>query len=99
MGWLMNNAKTNEVRTATFVWLLLLLFTLATYLIATYIPFGPVIMGIVLGVTFFKGRLVICHFMGVRYCRPLWRVVMMAYLLVVGSVIALAYLLAPVINR
>ena len=95
----MINIQRHEIRTATFVWLLLLAFTLATYLIATYVPFGPVIVGVVLGVTFFKGRLVICHFMGVRYCRPVWRVIMMAYLLVVGSVITLAYLAAPVINH
>jgi hypothetical protein len=95
----MINIQRLEIRTATFVWLLLLAFTLATYLIATYVPFGPAIVGTVLGITFFKGRLVICHFMGVRYCRPVWRVIMMAYLLVVGSVITLAYLAAPVINH
>ena len=95
----MFNIQRNEIRTATFVWLLLLVFTLATYLIATYVPFGTAIVGIVLGITFIKGRLVICHFMGVRYCRPVWRVIMMAYLLVVGSVITLAYLAAPVIHH
>jgi len=48
----------------------------------------------VLALTLIKGQLIADYFMGLRRVRSLWRTAMFAYLVVVGGLIATAYLIA-----
>lgn len=81
------------LRPCTVIWLALLSLTLLTFGIGRFELGGTMVMGFVLLATFIKGQLVVDHFMGLRRVRLFWRLVMFFYLAVVGSLIAVAYLL------
>lgn len=80
-------------RPCTSAWIVLLILTLASFRLGASSP-GPELMLAVLALTLIKGQLVVNYFMGLRRVRTLWRVVMAAYLVVVGALIAAAYLIA-----
>jgi len=82
------------LRPCTRVWLLLLVLTLITFAIGEAGLGGSRIMLAVLAITLVKSRMVAGFFMGLRQTRLLWRMIMLGYLAVVGSMIALAYLIA-----
>lgn len=81
------------LRPCTRVWLVLLGLTLLTFNIGRLDLGGNAVMGLVLLTTLIKGQLVVDHFMGLRRVQLFWRLVMFFYLAVVGSLIAVAYLL------
>jgi cytochrome c oxidase subunit 4 len=81
------------IRPCTRVWLLLLTLTFATYAAA---QLGLQGKGLILGVltlAIIKGQLVTDYFMGLRQVSGFWRPVLSAYLLIVGGLIAAAFLL------
>jgi cytochrome c oxidase subunit 4 len=87
--------KTNPgaLRPCTLVWLLLLTLTFATYAAS---QLGLQGQGLILGVlilAIIKGQLVTDHFMGLRRVSGFWRPLLSAYLLIVGGLIATAFLL------
>ena len=81
------------IRRATLTWLILLGLTTLSFRLSATVS-GNVLMFTVLGLTLIKGHLVTNEFMGLRYARWVWRLVMALYLLTVGSIIAFAYLSA-----
>lgn len=81
------------LRPCTVIWLALLGLTLLTFGIGRFELDGTMVMGVVLLATLVKGQLVVDHFMGLRRAQLFWRLVMFFYLAVVGSLIAVAYLL------
>lgn len=81
------------LRPCTLIWLLLIALTFATYAAA---QFGLQGKGLVLGVlvlAMLKGQLVGDAFMGLRRVKGFWRPLLSAYLLIVGGLIATAFLL------
>lgn len=88
----MSHAKT-LLRPCTRVWLLLIALTLVTFGIGEAGFGGTRIMLAVLAITLVKSQMVAGFFMGLRKTRLLWRLIMLGYLAVVGSMIALAYLI------
>jgi cytochrome c oxidase subunit IV len=88
-----NTATILGLRPCTGVWLALVVLTLLTFDIGRLGLGGTTVMGFVLLATFVKGQLVVDYFMGLRRARLFWRLVMFFYLAVVGSLIAVAYLL------
>lgn len=80
-------------RPCTAAWLLLLGLAIVTFHLGSLSP-GRALMAAVLALTIVKGQLVASYFMGLRKVRSLWRIVMASYLLIVGGLIALAYLIA-----
>jgi cytochrome c oxidase subunit 4 len=81
------------LRPCTLIWLLLIALTFATYAAA---QFGLQGKGLVLGVlalAILKGQLVGDAFMGLRQVKGFWRPLLSAYLLIVGGLIATAFLL------
>ena len=88
-----NFSEQNNTRSATLIWALLVILTLMSFAMAESGMAGPTVMLLVLGATFIKGQLVAGHFMGLRRTRLLWRVIMASYLLIVGAMIAMAYLM------
>jgi hypothetical protein len=89
----MDNVNHRLLRPCTGIWLLLVALTFATYGAA---ELGLQGKGLILGVlliAIIKGQLVSDRFMGLRWVRGFWRPVLTGYLLIVGSFIAIAFLL------
>ncbi|MFA5530695.1 MAG: cytochrome C oxidase subunit IV family protein [Thiohalomonadaceae bacterium] len=85
------HTTTAKASTATGIWLMLVLLTLSTYAVGESHLNGPVIVAVVLGTAFVKGQLVVEWFMGLRRVRPLWRLIMFTYMLLVCALIGLGY--------
>jgi cytochrome c oxidase subunit 4 len=81
------------LKPCTISWVVLLGLTTITFELGSRAP-SQVLMAAVLALTLVKGQLVVSYFMGLHRVRPVWRLVMAAYLATVGSVIAIAYLSA-----
>ena len=89
----MNIENHRLLRPCTGIWLVLIALTFITYAAA---ELGLQGQGLVLGVlviAIIKGQLVADRFMGLRWVRGFWRPVLTGYLLIVGSFIAIAFLL------
>lgn len=54
---------------------------------------GTGVMLTLLVITMIKSQMVANYFMALRQTRPLWRIIMFGYFVIVGGLIATAYLL------
>ncbi len=81
------------LRPCTVIWLLLLALTFTTYAAAELGLQGKGLVIGVLAIALIKGQLVADWFMGLRRVGSFWRPVLIGYLLVAGSLIAVAFLL------
>jgi len=79
---------------STMIWLLLVALTLVTFSIGQSGPAGSGAMLAVLLIALVKGQMVANYFMGLRRVHIGWRILILAYFLIVGGLIALAYQLA-----
>jgi hypothetical protein len=86
--------KRRFIRPCTFVWLLLMLLTVTTYLIGEAGLGGIAVMLAVLGTAVVKVQMVANYFMGLRRTRWLWRGIVLGWLLLVIGLITIAYLTA-----
>lgn len=76
------------------IWIGLLIVTGITYWLGEASPPGPIGMGpvaIMLALTLLKGLWIINDFMELRHAPPLWRRLIMGWLIFVIAMIALAY--------
>ena len=75
------------------IWLLLMSLTLLSYLIAVFglIDSGAVV--VLLFITLLKGQLIIDYFMGLREVRLSYRLIPIIWLIMVLSLILVAYLI------
>lgn len=88
----MKNIASQSNLFLSIVWLLLLALTVATYNIDMLGISGKYTMLTLLAITMLKSQMVANYFMGLRKTRRLWRGIMLGYFLIVGGLIALAYL-------
>lgn len=88
----MKNASSQSNLFLTIIWLLLVALTIATYSMDTLGMSGKHTMLTLLAITMLKSQMVANYFIGLRKTRRLWRGIMLGYFLIVGSLIALAYL-------
>jgi cytochrome c oxidase subunit IV len=89
-----NDIRRSRVRPCTWIWLLLLALSFTTYGIGKMGLGGTSVMLAVLVITFIKSELVASYFMGLRNTSLLWRGIMASYLIIVGGMIAVAYLIS-----
>ena len=82
------------MRPCTRVWAILVGLTLALLVVGQSGAEGPVITAVILAATLVKTHMVADYFMGLKQTRLLWRVIISVYLLIVISMIGLAYWLA-----
>ena len=75
---------------ATITWVLLLVFTVASYILGAG-TVKPALMLAVLLLTLIKGQMIADYFMGLRHTRFVWRALMSAWLLTIGGTIAFVY--------
>ena len=81
-------------RFSTQVWLWLCALTIATYAIGEAGLTGRGVMLGLLSIALVKGQMVANYFMGLRHVRLWWRALIFGYFLIVGGLIAIAYLIA-----
>jgi len=79
-------------RFATLIWLALVILTVMTFCIGEEVSAGKTVMLSVLLISLIKGQLIANYFMGLRHVSWLWRGIILGYFVVVGSMIAIAYL-------
>ena len=72
-------------------WLVLMLATLLTWWLGEIGAAGTRAIATMLVIAFIKGRLVILDFMELRHAPRLWRFLLEGWMLLVGSLILLAY--------
>ena len=85
---------TQLIRPCTFVYLLLVILTVATWAIGRSGLSGLGLAMLVLGLALLKGQLVGDWFMGLRGLRGIWRWVVVIWLLIPGGLISLAFFLS-----
>jgi len=84
--------NTSLNRFATLIWLALVILTISTFLIGEEVTAGKTVMLSVLVISLIKGQLIANYFMGLRHVSWLWRGIILGYFVIVGSMIAIAYL-------
>lgn len=90
----MPNSQPQSNLLSTVIWLLLVALTIATFSIGEAALAGSNVMLTLLAICMVKGQMVANYFMGLRQTRLLWRGIMLGYFVIVGGLIALAYLMA-----
>ena len=89
----MNDTKPQSNLFSTVIWLMLVVLTITTFSLGEAGVSGKGVMLTLLAITMIKSQLVANYFMSLRKTRFLWRAIMLGYFLIVGSLIALAYLM------
>lgn len=84
--------NTSLNRFATLIWLALVMLTVLTFLIGEEVNAGKTVMLSVLAISLIKGQLIANYFMGLRHVSWLWRGIILGYFVIVGGMIAIAYL-------
>jgi len=82
------------LRACTWVWILMMLLSLATYIIGQQGLSGLRISLLVLAFALLKGQLVSTYFMGLGQVRGFWRWPVTLWLVILGSLISTAFILA-----
>ncbi len=90
----MQNSQLQSNLFSTIIWLLLFVLTVTTFSIGEAGISGKAAMLALLAITMIKSQVVANYFMGLRKTRLLWRGIMLGYFLIVGGLIALAYMMA-----
>ena len=83
-----------NIRHLNIVLAVLLIATVATFEIGERGVAGPAAMAMLLTISFIKGRLVVLDFMGLRGVKFFWRGLLLGWLLLVSTLIAVAYWIA-----
>lgn len=89
-----HHRRPRSIRPCTTIWLVLMILTGATYSIGDAGLGGTNIMLTVLAIAFVKSQMIASFFMGLRNSGLMWRLIMGGYLVLVTSMIAVAYLIA-----
>lgn len=87
-------AKVSPTAMATRAWLALVALTLGTFTLGVLGYQGIGLVVTVLVIALFKAHLVVDHFMLLRRGAPLWRVLLTSYLVLLGTLIAIAFAVA-----
>ena len=84
---------TQSALLSTITWLILVLLTITTFYIGENGMTGSNVMFVLLIITMIKSQMVANYFMELRYTKLVWRCIMFGYFLIVGGLIAIAYLI------
>jgi len=90
---MMSNTKPQSNLFFTIIWLALVVLTIMTFSLGEAGMSGKGVMLTLLAITMIKSQLVANYFMGLRKTKFLWRAIMLGYFVIVGGLIALAYLM------
>ncbi|MDH3354702.1 MAG: cytochrome C oxidase subunit IV family protein [Chromatiales bacterium] len=83
------------MRPCTIVWLVLIALTLSTLAVGKFelidVMGGRPLVAFLLITTFIKGVMISDYFMGLKFVRRRWRIIPLIYLIIVCSLIWIAY--------
>ena len=91
----MNNRSNMQMQTryfSTAIWMVLVVLTILSFWFGETGQSGKGVMLMLLAITMVKSQLIAHYFMGLSKTRLLWRGIMFFYFVIVGSLIAMAYL-------
>lgn len=89
----MNNRRNMQTRYFfTAIWMVLVVLTILSFWFGETGQSGKGVMLMLLAITMVKSQLIAHYFMGLSKTRLLWRSIMFFYFVIVGSLIAMAYL-------
>ena len=91
---MMNSQQTVNTRLSTWIWMIMMLLSLVTYVVGHLGLSGLNIALGVLVLALIKGYLVGAYFMGLRHVRGFWRWPVAIWLLLPGLLITIAFVLA-----
>lgn len=87
--------NTRWIRPCTVVWLVLMALTLSTLAIGKFelidMMGGEPLVAFLLVTTFIKGAMITDFFMGLKFVRWRWRMILLIYLVIVCALIWVAY--------
>ena len=89
----MNKTKQQSNLFFTVIWLVLVVLTIVTFSLGEAGMSGKGVMLTLLAITMIKSQLVANYFMALRKTKLLWRAIMFGYFIIVGGLIAMAYLM------
>ena len=89
----MSNDRTQSKLFPTTIWLVLVALTIVTFSLGEAGMSGKAVMLTLLAITMIKSQLVANYFMALRKTKFLWRAIMFGYFIIVGGLIAMAYLM------
>jgi caa(3)-type oxidase subunit IV len=89
----MSNFKAQSKLFSTVIWLVLMVLTIVTFSFGEAGMSGKGVMLSLLAITMVKSQLVANYFMALRRTKLLWRAIMFGYFVIVGGLIAVAYLM------
>jgi len=89
----MNNDRAQSKLFPTTIWLVLVALTIVTFSLGEAGMSGKGIMLTLLAITMIKSQLVANYFMALHKTKFLWRAIMFGYFIIVGGLIAMAYLM------
>jgi len=89
----MSNDRAQSKLFPTTIWLVLVALTIVTFSLGEAGLSGKGIMLTLLAITMIKSQLVANYFMALRKTKFLWRAIMFGYFIIVGGLIAMAYLM------
>lgn len=89
----MSNIQSKKTLFLSIIWLLLVALTFASYNVYGLELSGKNTVLALLAITMIKSQMVANYFMGLRKTRLLWRGIMLGYFVIVGGLIAMAYLM------
>lgn len=89
----MLNIQSKKTLFLSIIWLLLVALTFASYNVYGLELSGKNTVLALLAITMIKSQMVANYFMGLRKTRLLWRGIMLGYFVIVGGLIAMAYLM------
>lgn len=78
---------------STIIWVALVALTLTTYRMGEAGLAGKGVMLALLLIAMIKGQMVANYFMGLRHAHIVWRALVFFYFVLVGGLIAVAYLM------
>lgn len=85
--------KNDKALFPAIIWLALVALTIITFSLGESGMSGKYVMLTLLVITMIKSQLVANYFMALRNTKFLWRAIMFGYFVIVGSLIAMAYLM------
>lgn len=89
----MSNDRAQSKLFPTTIWLVLVALTIVTFSLGEAGMSGKGVMLALLAITMIKSQLVANYFMALRKTKLLWRAIMFGYFIIVGGLIAMAYLM------
>jgi cytochrome c oxidase subunit IV len=79
------------LRPCTLIWLILMALTLVAFGVGKLELTGTTVVALILASTFIKAQLVADYFMGLKFARPVWRIIMTSWIVIVCAGIGLAW--------